>query len=84
MSVRAKFTVTSITRTQTTVWDGSKSVPCEVQTIKLWPVIDGSAENKSFFASTPSGSIELGTINVEAAKQFELNKNYYVDFTAAE
>lgn len=83
-NVRAKFTVNSITRTQGTAWVDNKPVPQEVQTIKLYPVTGGSDENKSFFASTPSGSIELGTINIEAAKQFELNKAYYVDFSPAE
>ncbi len=84
MSVRAKFTVQSITRTQSSIWDGSKSVPTEVQTIKLFPVCDGTPENKAFFSSTPTGQIEFATVNAEAAKQFELNKSYYVDFVPAE
>jgi hypothetical protein len=79
MSVRAKFIVNSITRTKH--WDANKG---EVQTIKLMPVTSGSDENKSFYAATPSGTIELGTVNEEAAKQFELGKAYYVDFTPAE
>ena len=75
--VRAKFTVIAIERSK--AYDGR-----EVQTIKLRPVTDGSDENKEFFAYTPSGSIELGTVNAEAAGEFELGKQYYVDFTAAE
>ncbi len=82
--VRAKFTVHSITRTLGTVWKDGKSESQEVQTIELYPVTGGSDENKQFFANTPSGAIKLGTVNVEAANQFELNKSYYVDFTAAE
>lgn len=77
--VRAKFTVQSITRTKH--WDRTKG---EVQTINLNPVSDGSAENKAFFEATPSGRIELGTINEDAARQFELGKSYFVDFTPAE
>lgn len=84
MKTRAKFTVHSITRSLSSVWDGSKSVPQEVQTVKLFPVSGTSEENKKFFASTPSGSIELGLVSLEAAKQFELNKTYYVDFEPAE
>lgn len=84
MSVRAKFVVQSITRTQSSVYKDGQTVPQEVQTIKLYPVTGGTDENKKFFASTPTGAIELGTVNVEAAKQFELNKPYYVDFTPAE
>ncbi len=83
MAVRAKFRVASITRTQYDVWDGQKNVPQEVQTIKLHPVTSGSEENKAFYASTPSGSIELSTINKAAGEQFKLNKEYYVDFTEA-
>lgn len=85
MSVRAKFTVQSITRTQSTAWDNTtgKSTPQEVQTIKMHPVSGTSEKNKKFFASTPSGSIELSTIRLEAAAQFELNKEYYIDFTPA-
>jgi hypothetical protein len=78
MSVRAKFVVGSITRTKH--WDANKG---EVQTIKLSPVFAGSEENKKFYEATPTGTIELGTVNEEAAKTFELGKEYYVDFTPA-
>ncbi len=83
-TVRAKFTVSSITRTLGSVYQDGKYVPREVQTIKLWPVSGTSDENKKFFASTPTGEITLGTVNLEAAQQFELNKSYYIDFTLAE
>lgn len=79
MTVRAKFVVNSITRTLH--WDKAKG---EIATIKLYPVTSGSEENKSFYAATPSGSIELGTVNQLAADAFELGKEYYVDFTKAE
>lgn len=81
--VRAKFIVNSITRTQSTAWQDGKCVPQEVQTIRLFPVSGTSEENKAFFASTPTGSIELATVNPEAGNAFELNKEYYVDFTPA-
>jgi len=77
--VRAKFVCTSITRTQH--WDKLKG---ELQTIKLTPVTSGSEENKVFFEATPVGNIELGTVNAEAAKTFELGKSYYIDFILAE
>lgn len=79
MSVRAKFVCNSITRQKH--WDSSKG---ETQTIKLTPVIGNSEENNAFFDLTPSGTIELMTLNQEAAKYFELGKSYYIDFTAAE
>lgn len=76
MTVRAKFKCVSITRT--------KSGTEEMQTIALSPVTGGSEENKSFWKWTPSGRIELGTINKEAGDSFELDKTYYIDFTPAE
>lgn len=79
MSVRAKFKVQSITRQQH--WDASKG---EIQTIKLAPVTSGSAENASFYAATPTGSIELATVNGEAAAQFTLGGEFYIDFTPVE
>lgn len=76
--VRAKFVVTSITRTKH--WSPSKG---EVQTIQLVPVTNGSEENKKFYEATPGGRVELATVNEEAAKAFELGKEYYLDFTPA-
>lgn len=78
MTVRAKFTVQSVT--QTKHWDKSKGY---ISTIKLQPVTSGSEENQSFYEATPSGSIELGTVNEAAASQFELGAEYYIDFTKA-
>lgn len=77
--VRAKFTVREITRTKH--WDKTKG---EIQTIVLSPVSDGSDENRRFFEASPTGEIKLGTVNEAAARQFELGKAYYVDFTPAE
>jgi hypothetical protein len=76
MSVRAKFRVGGIRR----FIMGGK----EVQSVELHPVTGGTDENKTFFAATPSGKIELGCVNLEAASQFELEKEYYVDFCPAE
>lgn len=74
MSVRAKFTVTKV-----------EPVGGESGThISLSAVVDGSRENKSFFKYTPSGEITLRTINDEAAMQFKIGDEFYVDFTKAE
>lgn len=73
MSVRAKFKVVSVTESE----GGMKSV-------KLQPVTGGSPENESFFKWTPMGSIEIGTLNADAAARFVPGKQMYVDFTAAE
>ena len=69
--VRAKFLVHSVTETA----DGKQ--------VRLFPVTSGSAENTSFYKWTPSGSIELGTVNPEAAKHFVPGRQFYVDFTDA-
>ena len=53
-------------------------------TLIFEPVTSGSAENDSFYKWTPWGKLEMGTVNAEAAKQFEPGKTYYLDFTPAE
>lgn len=72
MSIRAKFKVQSVTETE----GGLKSV-------KLFPVTSGSPENAEFFKWTPSGAIDMGTINPVAAEQFKPGTEFYVDFTPA-
>lgn len=71
--VRAKFRVNSLTQYENAV------------SVFLEPVYsdDPESENKKFWDYTPSGKIELQTTNLEAAKQFEVAKEYYVDFTPA-
>lgn len=79
MAVRAKFKVDRIERT---LYSGE-----ELQTIVLSPVYktnDPEDENSKFWKWSPSGSLHLGTLNPEASKQFELGKEYYIDFTPAE
>lgn len=77
--VRAKFKVTKIEDANWKANDGG-----DVRTVRLWPVCDGSPENKAFFAATPGGEIALGCANLKAVEQFEEGKEYYVDFTPAE
>lgn len=84
--VRAKFKVTAIERTMRHKWDTKKqtSIPQEVRTVKLQPVYGEEGENKAFWDASPSGSIELGCANLEAAEMFELEKEYYIEFSPAE
>jgi len=75
--VRAKFKVTEIADVNWgEQWPGVKN-------IVLAPVIDGSEENKAFYAATPGGFINLGVVNQAAAAQFEVGQEFYVDFTPA-
>lgn len=70
-AVRAKFRCDSVTQ----YMDHRKKV-------ELYPVTSGSEENKRFFASTPTGKIEM-YITTEAALMFTPGKEYYIDFTPA-
>lgn len=83
--MRAKFVVTSIERCKGTRPDPEtgKWEPCELRTVKFYPVTDGSEENKRFWAATPSGAIELGVANLEAVEGLELGDEYFVDFSLA-
>ena len=59
----------------------------EVETgyvITLVPVNRGTEENEKFFRYTPFGKMEFGTVNSDAAKQFEVGKEYFIDFTKCE
>ena len=55
----------------------------EMRTVVLHPVYsdDPNSENKKFWDASPSGEIRLGTVNPDAWRAFELDKEYYVDFT---
>lgn len=72
MQVRAKFKVTD------------KNQNVGGFEIKMSPVTSGSPENEKFFKYTPGGTVHIMTINADAAKQFEVGQEYYVDFTHAE
>lgn len=62
-----------------------KKTECEYGfELEFTPVTTGSKENESFFKYTPYGNLKFGTINEEAAKQFEVGKEYYIDITVAE
>jgi hypothetical protein len=73
MSVRAKFTCIAKENGDTEA-EGS---------VKLEPVTksEDNDENNQFFKYTPWGSIEIGIVNDAAFAQFEVGKEYYVDFT---
>ena len=50
--------------------------------VELIPVVgDGTPENAEFFKYTPGGAIRLDVMNESAVNQFEVGKEYYVDFT---
>lgn len=77
MTVRAKFKVTSITKSAG--WNGVK----EIHTVKLTVVNGTNEENAAFFAATPAGSIDLSVVKQEVGDQFPIGAEFYVDFTPA-
>ena len=78
--IRAKFICTSVLKTIEHVNNlvTGKYEPKPVFRYKFQAVSSGSEENKQFFASTPSGSIELAALREDL---FELNQEYYIDFS---
>ncbi len=61
-----------------------KSIPQVNVTLRFSAVTSGSDENKAFFASTPSGELNLNLVNKEHADKFELMKEYYLDISSME
>lgn len=59
--------------------------PKEKRTLNFTPVMsdDKNPENRAFWEASPSGSIQLGIVNQAAWTNFEIGKEYYVDFTPA-
>lgn len=96
MSVRAKFKCTGYSASQNSTFphkdeagkpDYTRPETVEMRTVKLSPVYgnsDPNHENTKFWNASPSGSIELGTVNPAAWQAFEMGKEYYVDFTPVE
>lgn len=87
-TIRAKFVVHSKKETL----HGQEQN--KLTTIEMAPVscqheqVDGKweiikSENTKFWQASPSGRLELGCINQEAADAFELGKEYYIDFIKA-
>lgn len=68
-------------------WEQSNIRNQEVRTLVFQPVYgngDPNHENTKFWEASPSGEIRLGVVNQEAWKNFELGKEYYIDFTPAD
>jgi hypothetical protein len=93
MSVRAKFKVDEFKSSLQmrpagkTESGSTKYETVEMRTVVMSPVYgngDPNHENTKFWNASPAGRLELGTVNPEAWKQFELGKEYYIDFTPAE
>lgn len=93
--VRAKFKLNSYTTEMHTMGyeqtsegksDYQKPIKAEKRTLNFTPVCssDENSENKKFWSASPSGSLQLGVVNQAAWSFFELEKEYYIDFSPAE
>ncbi|MFD1328301.1 hypothetical protein [Mycoplana ramosa] len=75
--VRAKFQCLSIT-------NHHQHDPSAVQAeVRLIPVYGNGEANKQWSKWTPSGELKMLITNPSAVDQFELGKEYFVDFTPA-
>ena len=72
--IRGKFKV--IEKAELCTWFNCGDIP---HRIKLAPVM-----GEPFGNATPSGNIEMVIVNNDAAKQFKVGKEYFVDFTPVE
>ena len=82
MTVRAKFTCTGKKE-----WPGDADGPfVNVELSPISAMDGGPEENKIFGEYTPSGKIEMGLTGggLRAAEQFEIGKEFYVDFIPCE
>ncbi len=83
--VIAKFRLVAAKTQLQSFWENGKTVDKKVVTLEFNPVYsqDPAHENRKFWDATPSGRIELGVVNQKAVDQFELGKEYYVQFSEA-
>jgi hypothetical protein len=73
--VRGKFTVTAVT---------NRSATSTYVDVELAAVYSQSAEDNSYAAATPSGSIKMTITNQAAVDKLPIGGKFYVDFTPAE
>lgn len=75
MAVRGKFKLIESTQVEYNP---------DVRKLKFQAVCnDGTEENEKFHKYTPNGEVSMTVDNPAASEQFELGKQYYVDFTPA-
>lgn len=77
MAVRAKFICNVVEAEQYQGEDAFKVV------LNATTPHNADGDMEKFWKYTPSGSLELRTVNKMAADQFERGKYYYIDITEA-
>lgn len=76
MSVRAKFVVDEVLE-----YKGNGETNYTIRLSPVGPGTDPKSENSKFFKYTPSGRIELGTVNPAVSDQMKKGQEFYVDFS---
>jgi hypothetical protein len=74
--IRAKFKVSRIAKVD--VGNGNWQ-----EEVSMQPVYGTSDENKQWSKFTPSGELKMNITAEGAVGQFELGKEYFIDFTPA-
>lgn len=74
--VRCKFRCVS--RREYVGWGGTRDNPPMFYEYVFTVVTGGSPENEQFFASTPSGSVNISAVRSDI---FVVGQEYYLDFT---
>jgi len=73
MAVRGKFKLNEVTHVE---------YSADARKLRFGAVCNNNTEeNAKFHKYTPSGEINMTVDNPEASKQYELGKEYYVDFS---
>ena len=81
VSVVAKFRMNGISYRDYASSGPPQPAEQQTATLEFSPVTQGSEENKNFWKYTPSGKIELGTVNRDVVKALDLGREYYVYIT---
>lgn len=78
-TVRCKFKCESVSVQMGGHYDSGRNwIPSKVHGARLFAVHDGSPENESFFAATPSGHLEVSTT---LWQPFEPGREYFLDLS---
>lgn len=72
MTIRCKFKLEQITH-----------LANDARSCKWTAVSSGSEENKQFFKWTPSGELNVYSVNAAAVDSLKLGAEYYLDITPA-
>ncbi len=81
--VRAKFRCTAKTsRTQSGSYGPTPTPPVDTEEVQFQAVMGD--ENKEWSKWTPSGQVTMTINNPAALAQFEVGKDYFLDFTPAD